>query len=74
MVVLACGLPAESRNIAERLVPRENASDALEWWDTNGNGQITCAEARRHGIVPVPRDHPAYRFMRDGDGDGVVCE
>ena len=20
------------------------------------------------------RDHPAYPFMRDGDGDGVVCE
>ena len=74
MVVLACGLAAETRNTAERLVPRENASDALERWDTNGNGQITCAEARRHGIAPVRRDHPAYRFMRDGDGDGVVCE
>jgi len=22
----------------------------------------------------VTRDHPAYPFMRDGDGDGVVCE
>ena len=41
-----------------------------------GNGRITCAEARRHGITPVPRSHPAYRYMRDGDGDGdgVVCE
>ena len=74
MVVLACSLPAETRNTAERLVPRENASDVLERGDTNGNGQITCAEARRHGIAPVPRGHPAYRFMRDGDGDGVVCE
>ena len=27
---------------------------------------------RRHGIAPVPRSHPAYRYMRDGDG--VVCE
>ena len=34
----------------------------------------TCAEARGHGISPVPRGHPAYPFMRDGDGDGVVCE
>ncbi|MYK32308.1 MAG: excalibur calcium-binding domain-containing protein [Boseongicola sp. SB0670_bin_30] len=25
-------------------------------------------------MAPVPRDHPAYRFMTDGDGDGVVCE
>ena len=48
--------------------------DALVLWDDNGNGRITCAEARRHGIAPVLRDHPAYRYMRDGDGDGVVCE
>ena len=38
------------------------------------NGRITCAEARRHGIAPVHSDHQAYEFMRDGDGDGVVCE
>ena len=48
--------------------------DALGLYDDNRNGHITCAEARRHGIAPVPRDHPAYRFMTDGDGDGVVCE
>ena len=48
--------------------------DALALWDDNRNGRITCAEARRHGIAPVPRGHPAYRWMRDGDGDGVVCE
>ena len=47
---------------------------ALALYDDNGNGRITCAEARRHGIAPVLRSHPAYRFMRDGDGDGVVCE
>ena len=40
----------------------------------NRNGSITCAAARRHGIAPVRRSHPAYRYMRDGDGDGVVCE
>ena len=43
-------------------------------WDDNGNGRVTCAEARRHGIAPVHRGHPAYPYMRDGDGDGVVCE
>ena len=48
--------------------------DALRLWDDNSNGRITCAEARRHGIAPVPFTHPAYPFMRDGDGDGVVCE
>ena len=31
-------------------------------------------EARTHGIAPVRRDHPAYAYMRDGDGDGIVCE
>ena len=51
-----------------------STGDALSRWDTNGNGRITCKEARRHGIAPVHREHPAYRFMRDGDGDGVVCE
>ena len=48
--------------------------DALALYDDNGNGSITCAEARRHGIAPVPRSHPAYRYMRDADRDGVVCE
>ena len=38
--------------------------DALARYDDNRNGAITCAEARRHGIAPVPRSHPAYRFRR----------
>ena len=49
-------------------------TDPLSMYDDNGNGRITCVEARRHGIAPVPRDHPAYQFMNDRDGDGVVCE
>ena len=48
--------------------------EAIAAWDDNGNGRVSCAEARAHGIAPVMRDHPAYPFMRDGDGDGVVCE
>ena len=51
-----------------------DGGDALARYDDNRNGRITCKEARRHGIAPVPRGHPAYRYMRDGDGDGVVCE
>ena len=55
--------------------PTPNADvDALALWDDNGNGRITCAEARAHGIAPVRRGHPAYPYMRDADGDGVVCE
>ena len=49
-------------------------SHALARYDDNRNGKITCKEARRHGIAPVHRSHPAYRYMRDGDSDGVVCE
>ena len=48
--------------------------DALALYDDNGNGRITCAEARKHGIAPVEREHPAYQYMRDADNDGVVCE
>ncbi len=45
--------------------------------DANGNGRVTCAEARASSCgapIPVTRDHPLYQFMRDGDGDGQVCE
>ena len=70
--------PVECRTAAmplvSPLVPNQAGVDALALWDDNRNGRITCAEARRHGIVPVPRDHPAYRWMWDRDGDGVVCE
>ena len=54
--------------------PGPGEAEALRRWDTNGNRRITCSEARTHGIGPVRRGHPAWRFMRDGDGDGVVCE
>ena len=56
------------------VTPAPAAADALRRYDDNGNGSISCAEARAHGIAPVERGHPAYAFMRDGDGDGVVCE
>ena len=52
----------------------ESTMDALDMYDDNGNGRITCAEARAHGIAPVRNNHPAYPFMHDGDGDGIVCE
>ena len=54
--------------------PPAEGGNALELYDDNNNGRITCAEARAHGIAPVRRDHPAYQYMRDGDSDGIVCE
>ena len=50
------------------------SSDALARWDGNGDGRITCKEAKQHGIAPVHKDHPAYIFMNDRDNDGMVCE
>ena len=69
MIVTAPGDPAATPRDAPAA-----SSDALALWDDNGNGRITCKEARRHGIAPVPRGHPAYIYMHDRDGDGVVCE
>ena len=69
MIFAEPGEPAAAPRSAASEVP-----DALRLYDDNGNGRITCKEARHHGIAPVPRGHAAYPFMRDGDGDGVVCE
>ena len=54
------------------LITPPSVVDALGSWDDNRNGRITRTEARWHGTAPVPFTHPAYPFMRDGDG--VVCE
>ena len=55
----------------------QTAEQWLERCDANDNGRITCAEARAASCgapIPVTREHPLYQFMRDGDGDGQVCE
>ena len=52
----------------------DGGASALQRYDHNGNGRITCAEARGHGIAPVYAGDPAYVYMDDRDGDGVVCE
>ncbi len=65
----ANGLPTQPGRPVSPALPNDVAQ-----WDDNSNGQITCAEARAHGIAPVRRGHPAYPYMRDGDGDGIVCE
>ena len=68
MVVFAKPAPVQPTPTSEASI------DALQLWDDNGNGRISCAEARNHGIAPVRRGHPAYEYMRDTDDDGVVCE
>ena len=70
MMVLASG---NSPSTPATPTPLPDAH-ALTLWDNNGNGRITCTEARAHGITPDRRDHPAYRYMRDADGDGIVYE
>ena len=69
MVMTTQGGPA----VPETSAP-PGGGDPLAMYDDNGNGRITCSEARAHGIAPVLRGHPAYKFMNDRDGDGVVCE
>ena len=69
---IVCDAPSASGTASG--TARAASDDALALYDDNGNGRITCKEARRHGIAPVQRSHAAYRFMKDGDGDGVVCE
>ena len=74
MIVLAPGTPTGTAPAGNDAPASSGEGNALELYDDNGNGRITCAEARAHGIAPVHRSHPAYEFMRDADGDGVVCE
>ena len=55
------------------ITPTPSSVNALTIYDDNRNGRITCSEARAHGIAPVNQEHPAYKFMNDRDGDGVIC-
>ncbi len=74
LVVGACRSMVSSTRSSKSTGSAVDINDALARWDDNRNGRITCKEARKHGIAPVARGHPAYRFMNDRDGDGVVCE
>ena len=54
---------------------QEEGEAILEKCDANKNGTITCAEASACGLeTPITKDHPAYQYMNDRDGDGQVCE
>ena len=48
--------------------------EALDKWDANGNGQISCAELRESGIrTPIDPSHPAWPFVKDAGCDGRAC-
>ena len=68
MIILAPG--AATTPTAPATSTPSSDVDALALWDD----RISCAEARAHGIAPDRRRNPAYHYMRDADGDGVVCE
>ena len=74
MIVLAPGTSAGTEPAGNTAPASSGGNNALEFYDDIGNGRITCAEAKAHGIAPIYKNHPAYQYMRDGDGDGVVCE
>ena len=74
LVVVSAPPQAQPTPAPVRRTGAPSNTDPLSMYDDNRNGRITCAEARAHGIAPVSRDHPAYQYMRDGDGDGIVCE
>ena len=68
LVVVSAPPQAQPTSAPARRTGSPSNIDPLSMYDDNDNGRITCAEARSHGIAPVRRDHPAYPFMRDGDG------
>ena len=69
---VVCAAPSGSASVPGRASAAGDG--ALARYDDNRNGMITCKEARRHDIAPVSRSHPAYRYIPNADGDGVVCE
>ena len=62
---VVCAVPSASAS--EPASAPAAGDDALARYDDNRNGKITCQEARRHGIAPVPGSHPAYP-LHDGWG------
>ncbi len=73
MIVTQCKVTLEDQPIRSPSADNSDPNHPLSKWDDNGNGRITCKEARNHGIAPVYSDHPAYPYMRDGNNDGVIC-
>ncbi|MCM3226880.1 DNA/RNA non-specific endonuclease [Terribacillus saccharophilus] len=68
------GLTGNKDSESESASSSTNEGD-LSNVDTNGNGQVTIAEAKAAGfIMPITSDHWLYKYMRDNDNDGMVGE
>ena len=48
--------------------------DRIGVWILHSLRPGTLQPRVRTWIAPVPRSHPAYRFVRDTDADGIVCD
>ncbi|AIF68362.1 hypothetical protein GZ22_18130 (plasmid) [Terribacillus saccharophilus] len=52
-----------------------NTNGDISSVDTNGNGQVTIAEAKAAGFsMPITSDHWLFPYMDDRDNDGMVGE
>lgn len=68
-ILSACNPGDERMNLTV-----QRTVDALDKWDTDGNGQIACMELRNEGVqTPINRFHPAWPFVRDKYCDGRAC-
>ncbi|MCM3609951.1 hypothetical protein M4S82_01725 [Planococcus sp. MERTA32b] len=64
----------ESESAPAESAPAASGGDVSSV-DTNGNGQVTIAEAKAAGFsMPITSDHWLYQYMDDRDGDGMVGE
>lgn len=53
----------------------DSNTESIEGIDKNGNGIVTIAEAKAAGYkMPIKSDHWLYKYMIDGDNDGMVGE
>lgn len=72
-------LPSPTSQPTSTSMPTSIALPSLQdtpWshYDLDGDGRVSCDEAREFNIAPVCRGHPVYPYMRDADDDGIVCE
>ncbi|WP_312072189.1 DNA/RNA non-specific endonuclease [Anaerotignum propionicum] len=62
-------------NSTPKVAPQVTTEGDLSKIDTNGNGIVTIAEAKKAGYsMPITSDHWLYQYMKDSDGDGMVGE
>ena len=48
--------------------------EALDKWDADGNGRISCNELRQGGVsTPIDTSHPAWPYVKDKGCDGTTC-